>query len=422
MCQVDEDYGRDIRSADFLSISKQCVKCKVHTPAVLLRVGDPYCRGCFHEYFIHKFRAMLGKNRIIFPGERVYSFNFYYLNHSVVSVNSVYSICRSPGTLGCVGRPFIMLNGALIGRSLEDRHKTNTNIRVLFESTGFPFHIVPLEQVSAPSYFHKCIFLFTTVLLIVYCKLPTLVLTRPHMSGSNCASSYKVAVGKFDQNKSCAIQPSCQQKEPVDVSKVHTVQLQQLVTSVKTHTAREELLNMLRQHLLLHMARIEGYSKLMLGDNCTRLAVKLLSNISLGRGSQTALDTGFSDSRYGDVIAVRPMRDYSAKEIAYYNHLFNVPYVFISGLDSKDSIQRLTESFVTKLQTAFPSTVRTIYRSAYILHLLLCMPQSLMMLLCLCKLEAVELKTLLCYSCQLTIKDMVSGKGAVAGLVFFIGL
>uniref|UniRef100_A0A3B4AFR4 Cytoplasmic tRNA 2-thiolation protein 2 n=1 Tax=Periophthalmus magnuspinnatus TaxID=409849 RepID=A0A3B4AFR4_9GOBI len=336
MCQVDEDYGRDIRSADFLSISKQCVKCKVHTPAVLLRI-----------------------------------------------------VCSE---------------GALIGRSLEDRHKTNTNIRVLFESTGFPFHIVPLEQVS----------------------LPTLVLTRPHMSGSNCASSYKVAVGKFDQNKSCAIQPSCQQKEPVDVSKVHTVQLQQLVTSVKTHTAREELLNMLRQHLLLHMARIEGYSKLMLGDNCTRLAVKLLSNISLGRGSQTALDTGFSDSRYGDVIAVRPMRDYSAKEIAYYNHLFNVPYVFISGLDSKasdkDSIQRLTESFVTKLQTAFPSTVRTIYRSAYILHLLLCMPQSLMMLLCLCKLEAVELKTLLCYSCQLTIKDMVSGKGAVAGLVFFIGL
>uniref|UniRef100_A0A3B4AEX0 Cytoplasmic tRNA 2-thiolation protein 2 n=1 Tax=Periophthalmus magnuspinnatus TaxID=409849 RepID=A0A3B4AEX0_9GOBI len=336
MCQVDEDYGRDIRS--------QCVKCKVHTPAVLLRVGDPYCRGCFHEYFIHKFRAMLGKNRIIFPGERVYSFNFYYLNHSVVSVNSVYSICRSPGTLGCVGRPFIMLNassgsivcseGALIGRSLEDRHKTNTNIRVLFESTGFPFHIVPLEQVSAPSYFHK-----------LY-----------------------LAVGKFDQNKSCAIQPSCQQKEPVDVSKVHTVQLQQLVTSVKTHTAREELLNMLRQHLLLHMARIEGYSKLMLGDNCTRLAVKLLSNISLGRGSQTALDTGFSDSRYGDVIAVRPMRDYSAKEIAYYNHLFNVPYVFISGLDSKasdkDSIQRLTESFVTKLQTAFPSTVRTIYRTS----------------------------------------------------------
>lgn len=109
----------------------------------------------------------------------------------------------------------------------------------------------------------------------------------------------------------------------------------------------------------------------MLGDNCTRVAVKLLTSISLGRGAQLAQDTvcacvslclclsasaqmndgereehitftvvcvfqqGFSDSRYGDIILVRPMRDYSAKEIAYYNHMFRVPYVFIPGLDTK---------------------------------------------------------------------------------------
>ena len=46
-----------------------------------------------------------------------------------------------------------------------------------------------------------------------------------------------------------------------------------------------------RQHLLVHTARTEGYSKLMLGDNCTRLAVKLLTSISLGRGAQLAQDT-----------------------------------------------------------------------------------------------------------------------------------
>lgn len=115
-----------------------------------------------------------------------------------------------------------------------------------------------------------------------------------------------------------------------------------------------------RQHLLVHTARTEGYSKLMLGDSCTRLAVKLLTSISLGRGAQLAQDTvrmaalhfqvhrvwflwhgmflcrqAFSDSRYGDVISVRPMRDYSAREIAYYNHLFNVPSVFVPSLDTK---------------------------------------------------------------------------------------
>uniref|UniRef100_H3CIS7 Cytoplasmic tRNA 2-thiolation protein 2 n=1 Tax=Tetraodon nigroviridis TaxID=99883 RepID=H3CIS7_TETNG len=53
------------------SVSKKCVKCKEMTAAVVIRAGDAYCRDCFKEYFIHKFRAMLGKNRIIFPGEKV---------------------------------------------------------------------------------------------------------------------------------------------------------------------------------------------------------------------------------------------------------------------------------------------------------------------------------------------------------------
>lgn len=56
---------------------------------------------------------------------------------------------------------------------------------------------------------------------------------------------------------------------------------------------------------------------------------------------------GFSDSRYGDIISVRPMRDYSTKEIAYYNHLFNVPSVFIPGLDTKVSSTSSITSTIT---------------------------------------------------------------------------
>lgn len=46
-----------------------------------------------------------------------------------------------------------------------------------------------------------------------------------------------------------------------------------------------------RQHLILHTARINGYSKVMMGDSCTRLAIKLLTNVSLGRGAALAADT-----------------------------------------------------------------------------------------------------------------------------------
>lgn len=457
MCQVDQDYSAHMGSSDSPSISKVCVKCKVHPPAVLLRVGDPYCRNCFNDYFIHKFRAMLGKNRVIFPGEKVLlavsggpsSCSMLHQVQQGLSVNAHKKLRFTPGIV-------FIDEGALTGRSLEDRKRTSCELKALFEGTGFPFHIIPLERVL---------------------ELPTSVLTQPLLSSSESDASYKAAVGEFDQKQRTAFQAPGQQQELADVSEVHTLELQQLMASVKTHTARDELLSTLRQHLLLHTARSEGYSKLMMGDSCTRLAVKLLSSISLGRGAQAALDTGFSDSRYSDVIVVRPMRDYSAKEIAYYNHLFNVPSVFIPGLDfkssDKDSIQRLTESFVTKLQTEFPSTVSTIYRTSEKLQTACTAPSALedspRCLLCLCaldtaaenasayqatriseqlsqnqcppneslsahdcstdktkmpsadcsglcqgeggccsstRLEPVELKTLLCYSCQLTIKDM----------------
>lgn len=29
------------------------------------------CRDCFKAFYTHKFRAVLGKNRLIFPGEKV---------------------------------------------------------------------------------------------------------------------------------------------------------------------------------------------------------------------------------------------------------------------------------------------------------------------------------------------------------------
>ena len=44
---------------------------------------------------------------------------------------------------------------------------------------------------------------------------------------------------------------------------------------------------------------------------------------------------GFSDTRYGDVVLVRPMRDYSSKEIAFYNRMFGVPTVFVPARDTK---------------------------------------------------------------------------------------
>lgn len=46
-----------------------------------------------------------------------------------------------------------------------------------------------------------------------------------------------------------------------------------------------------RTHLILHVARTHGYSKVMTGDSCTRLAIKLMTSLALGRGAFLAWDT-----------------------------------------------------------------------------------------------------------------------------------
>lgn len=87
--------------------------------------------------------------------------------------------------------------------------------------------------------------------------------------------------------------------------------------------------------MILHVARTHGYSKVMMGDSCTRLAIKLMTSLALGRGAFLAWDTGFSDERHGDVVVVRPMRDHTLKEVAFYNRLFAIPSVFTPAIDTK---------------------------------------------------------------------------------------
>ncbi|RXN17680.1 cytoplasmic tRNA 2-thiolation 2 isoform X1 [Labeo rohita] len=444
MCQVEEDYNglecnQEKIPVPTFRLNRKCMKCKEETAVLIIRVNDAFCRSCFKEYFIHKFRAMLGKNRVIFPQEKGLS-------------------REAPKKLRFVPGIIHIDDGRACGRSAEERERSNAQLRGIFAKTGFPYFIVPLEQVFS---------------------LPTSVLVPGTSDPDPSNPSYKQAVDQYikekqtltDENVASAVAKLS--IEDSSYSPEHKLALERLFSSLKTLTAKEDMLQTLRQHLILHIARENGYSKVMMGDSCSRLAVKLLSNIALGRGAALASDTGFSDPRYGDVVIVRPMRDYSSKEIAIYSRMFNVPSVFISGLDTKThdkaSIQRLTESFVTNLQADFPSTVSTIYRTSEKLHTVM-PPQcqtaepASKCLLCLCALDTKvdkasafhatlvseqlsqikhqdpsldalaqpaeqccaggqgcgtggccstnrlpshqDLKTLLCYSCRLTIKDM----------------
>ncbi|XP_077165740.1 cytoplasmic tRNA 2-thiolation protein 2 [Paroedura picta] len=342
----------------------KCVKCREGAPVLVIRVGDAFCKACFKDYFVHKFRATLGKNRCIFPGEKVL-LAFSGGPASSAMVRQVQEGLSREAAKKLRFKPGIIFvdEGAVCGQNLEKRREVHSQVEMILKATGFPFHLVHLEEAF---------------------DLPGSVLHSISHSATDEGQSYKEAVDGFirqQQSERARTSLPSQLSElsiqcpagkeaaevPGPVSISHTAELTHLFRAVKTLTAKEELLQTLRTHLILHVARTNGYTKVMMGDSCTRVAVKLLTNLCLGRGAFLAGDTGFSDSRYGDVLMLRPMREYSAKEIAFYNRLFGVPAVFTPSLDTKASdrasIHRLIESFLYKLQLEFPSTVSTVYRT-----------------------------------------------------------
>lgn len=152
-------------------------------------------------------------------------------------------------------------------------------------------------------------------------------------------------------------------------AKEQAEKLLSLFDSLKTVTAKEELIYRLRCKLLAFKAKELGYHHVFLGESSSRLAINILSNIAQGRGAHLPLDTRFTDqSRFHVVDLLRPLRDITSKEIAVYNAIHKVQTVFFptfsTKLPSTASIQRLTEDFVLSLSTNFPSTETTVYRTS----------------------------------------------------------
>ncbi|KAM8985735.1 cytoplasmic tRNA 2-thiolation protein 2 isoform 1-T1 [Ara ararauna] len=343
---------------------RTCMKCRKGSAALIIRVGDPFCRNCFREYFMHKFRAMLGKNRIIFPGEKVLLAVSGGPASSAMLRQVQEGLSRETAKkLRFIPSVIYVDEGAVRGQSPAQREQSLACMETLLQATGFPYYMVHLEQAL---------------------ELPASILRPGPVTPSEPGVSYKEAVEGFiqqqrqkgygDKDSGTSLpgpgsgeSPEGAPAAPRLPAAALTQELLKLFEAVETMTAKEELLQMLRIHLILQTARTKGYTKVMTGETCTRVAIKLLTNLALGRGAFLAVDTGFKDNRHGDVMVVRPLREYMAKEIAFYNHFFDVPTVIAPPLPTKrrdkPSFRHVVESFLLGLQKDFPSTISTVYRT-----------------------------------------------------------
>lgn len=151
--------------------------------------------------------------------------------------------------------------------------------------------------------------------------------------------------------------PILKEEEPIKIT----------FKSISSRTAKEDLLHKLRNRLLIYAARQLNCTKIFTGDSATDLSIAILSNFSMGRGAHLSLDVGFADTRYSDIMLLRPMRNFTNKEIAYYLRFHDLEVPRSGGTSAKAdphiSIQKLTEKFVTDLDSEFHGTVSTIFKT-----------------------------------------------------------
>ncbi|XP_061432099.1 cytoplasmic tRNA 2-thiolation protein 2-like [Lethenteron reissneri] len=372
MCQANEDdKDVDPPRVGKPSMGTVCMKCKERRASMLIRVNDPFCRECFREYFVHKFRAVLGKRKVIEPGEKV-----------LVAVSGGASSCtllaqvqlglsrESHKRLKFIPGLVHVDEGAACGETVEERVAANARIEEIFKQSGFPYYIVPLEQALRLGSSGECSAMESG--------------RQRFGQGAGLGAGLEadgqgdgLGAGQDVDQKADGLGAGQEADglgaglgadgQGVGASVEETESLCGMFRATRTLTAREDLLFSLRLRLLVWLCRRRGYAKAMLGESCTRVAVRILAALALGRGAGLAQDTGFCDDRFGDVLFLRPMRELSAKEVALYVHAFGVRTAWRPALGtragSQASITSLTEAFVTELQAEFPSTVSTIYRT-----------------------------------------------------------
>jgi cytoplasmic tRNA 2-thiolation protein 2 len=143
--------------------------------------------------------------------------------------------------------------------------------------------------------------------------------------------------------------------------------LQDYLQSFKTLSSKEDAFRQLIFATITNYAQKNGFQYVLTGESASNLAIRVISDVSKGRGYNLPLNVSFNDNRWQGLNILRPMKDKLAKEIAFYNAIHRLKTVFIPNMTTatplKSSIDRLVEEFITTLQTDFPSTVHAILRT-----------------------------------------------------------
>ncbi|XP_050532227.1 cytoplasmic tRNA 2-thiolation protein 2-like isoform X3 [Daktulosphaira vitifoliae] len=315
MCSLNDGCNKifkDSNTKDALIINvnnSKCRKCLIQDGHVVLRKKDVYCKDCFIPMVIHKFRATLGKSKLVKQGENVMicvsgsqcSISLLHLIWSGLQQTTHKRLTFTPVVLH-------IDETVLFGYSKE----RFIQFKELFESYNLPYYIISFSSA-----------LYSENVLDEDCYLQ-----------------------KYDKK------------------------LKSLFNSKFDLTLKQDILIRLRKLAIIRIARALNCTRVMTAENEQKLSIKLLSNVALGRGSQIGNEIGLAINNKSintSIVFLRPLRDLSAKEVSFYalfNQLNDLEHPnFLTKTNEDESIQKISEQFINSLQEEFPSTISTIFRT-----------------------------------------------------------
>ncbi|XP_041975916.1 cytoplasmic tRNA 2-thiolation protein 2 [Aricia agestis] len=125
-----------------------------------------------------------------------------------------------------------------------------------------------------------------------------------------------------------------------------------------------DLLAHMKQNLYIQIAKELQCKIIFTAETTTTLAVNLLSDIAIGRGSQIENNIGFCDMKNKDAQILRPMRDITIEEVETYAAIKGIYFTQSKCASNKNSLQSIIQDFVSGLQENFPATLTTICKTA----------------------------------------------------------
>ncbi|XP_076266660.1 cytosolic thiouridylase subunit 2 isoform X2 [Rhynchophorus ferrugineus] len=316
MCSVGDDFdNNDEESQNHmpqlvkLSSDLKCNKCRETTPVVLLRGKDAYCKNCFLIGCNHKFKALLGKSKLIRPNDKVMI--SYEIGHPS---SALLHLIRSGLDLNTPKK----LRFTPVFVYLEDQYHLTVNERqtainkIIKETNSYNFDIN----------------------IVSFCDW---VLTKE----INLFQNTTFNIGDNDGDR--------------------------LISYIKEKTPKtnkNEIFNILRRNALCHIAKKLDCKFIFTPEISIDIASNLLKNIALGKGAHVSVDTGFCDDRDDSISILRPLRMFDMKELAFYNVLHSLDPVTVRQpiVNNYSSVQELMKKFVTDLQEGYPATINTIIK------------------------------------------------------------